>query len=552
MRILTWNINGIRTIPQYHREPHFSLWNTMKTHDDILNLLQADITCFKMKSSRQNLPKAVGVPALLPLKTGYSGVAVYARTATVFPCKAEEGLTGLLQPKPPLSPAERVSVREAYPDETLGESASDFDFRSLDSEGRALVVDLGCSCFGYNTRWIFHRTLEARVKGLIEVEKREVIVVGDLNACAAVRRAWRAREDSGRPQGPWSTSLRRFWPDRKAMYTCWNTKISARESNYGTRIDYILVTPGLLPWIQDADIQPEIKGSDHCPVFIDLRDEIIDTNGGVIKLRDSAQSPHGSPPSSGTSTSRGSWTRFFGKKAEPNAKATPAQPQTSQATSDPTPSATLGSEHADMLRCAVPSASEFTRRSAVFWEPGFERDSALGVGCCCETKTRYPGAGGFFVQKVKKDNLKPKKPGQTSLASFFSKSTSSSSKADASASGTKLTIVQEKLSAAEILDADYKLALSLSQESSPPRVSGTQSNGESKKAWSTLLAPVQPPLCQGKNFFICSRPVGPGYDRGKAERLREEVDPTWRCDFFKWASDVRLEMARKRSTGALG
>lgn len=225
-----------------------------------------------MKSSRQNLPKAVGVPPSyhsffsFPLqKTGYSGVAVYARTATVFPCKAEEGLTGLLQPKPPLSPAERVSVREAYPDETLGESASDFDFRSLDSEGRALVVDFGlfvlvnvyCPNDGTDTeerlqyKMDFHRTLEARVKGLIEVEKREVIVVGDLNACAAVvdhaegnlmvaRGQAEGMEGEGGfwerdvrrwlrswliSDGPDSTGslvdvVRRFWPDRKAMYTC--------------------------------------------------------------------------------------------------------------------------------------------------------------------------------------------------------------------------------------------------------------------------------------------------------------------------------------------
>jgi AP endonuclease-2 len=46
--------------------------------------------------------------------------------------------------------------------------------------------------------------------------------------------------------------------------------------------------------------------------------------------------------------------------------------------------------------------------------------------------------------------------------------------------------------------------------------------------------------------------VGPGYDKGKAERLREEVDPTWKCDFFKWSSDVKLEMTRKRSAGGPG
>lgn len=35
------------------------------------------------------------------------------------------------------------------------------------------------------------------------------------------------------------------------------------------------------------------------------------------------------------------------------------------------------------------------------------------------------------------------------------------------------------------------------------------------------------------------RPVGPGYDRGKSERLREEVNHQYKCNYFKWASDLK-------------
>ena len=45
-----------------------------------------------------------------------------------------------------------------------------------------------------------------------------------------------------------------------------------------------------------------------------------------------------------------------------------------------------------------------------------------------------------------------------------------------------------------------------------------------------------------------SSPVGPGYDKGRSERLREQVDHQWRCDFFKWSSDVRKEMMKKGNT----
>ena len=45
------------------------------------------------------------------------------------------------------------------------------------------------------------------------------------------------------------------------------------------------------------------------------------------------------------------------------------------------------------------------------------------------------------------------------------------------------------------------------------------------------------------------RPVGPGYDAGRDKRLREEVDPQYRCNFFKWTSEVRREVARESSKG---
>lgn len=75
------------------------------------------------------------------------------------------------------------------------------------------------------------------------------------------------------------------------MYACsihldpdWETRINARDSNYGTRIDYILVTPGLMPWVKACDIQPDVKGSDHCPVYIDLHDSITDEDGKQVNL----------------------------------------------------------------------------------------------------------------------------------------------------------------------------------------------------------------------------------------------------------------------------
>ncbi|CAB4252407.1 DNA-(apurinic or apyrimidinic site) lyase APN2 [Maudiozyma barnettii] len=65
--------------------------------------------------------------------------------------------------------------------------------------------------------------------------------------------------------------------DRLKMYTVWNTLKNTRPSNYGSRIDLILLTDVLKYNIKDANILAEVMGSDHCPVYADLSFESIST-----------------------------------------------------------------------------------------------------------------------------------------------------------------------------------------------------------------------------------------------------------------------------------
>ena len=58
-----------------------------------------------------------------------------------------------------------------------------------------------------------------------------------------------------------------FHPDREQAFTCWNTEMNCRSTNYGTRIDYIFASLNMSSVILDCDIQPEVLGSDHCPVL---------------------------------------------------------------------------------------------------------------------------------------------------------------------------------------------------------------------------------------------------------------------------------------------
>jgi exodeoxyribonuclease-3 len=53
-------------------------------------------------------------------------------------------------------------------------------------------------------------------------------------------------------------------------YSWWSNFAGARANNKGWRIDYINVTENLMPHLKHAQIYPDVKHSDHCPVFLEL------------------------------------------------------------------------------------------------------------------------------------------------------------------------------------------------------------------------------------------------------------------------------------------
>ena len=65
-------------------------------------------------------------------------------------------------------------------------------------------------------------------------------------------------------------SFRHLHPNTRQAYTCWSTLTSARSTNYGTRIDYILIGHNLVSYLTDAGLMPGVHGSDHCPVYAEL------------------------------------------------------------------------------------------------------------------------------------------------------------------------------------------------------------------------------------------------------------------------------------------
>jgi exodeoxyribonuclease-3 len=66
-------------------------------------------------------------------------------------------------------------------------------------------------------------------------------------------------------------AFRYLHPDAAQHYTWWRQFGGARERNIGWRIDYLLVSKALLPRLSAASILANVYGSDHCPVAIELQ-----------------------------------------------------------------------------------------------------------------------------------------------------------------------------------------------------------------------------------------------------------------------------------------
>lgn len=113
---------------------------------------------------------------------------------------------------------------------------------------------------------------------------RPVVFMGDFNIAHTemdVARPQEALKGTGflPEERAWITRLiehgyidtfRYLHPDQRDAYTYWDPWRDRRARNIGWRIDYVFISPDLLPHLRRAFIQPEIMGSDHCPVGIEL------------------------------------------------------------------------------------------------------------------------------------------------------------------------------------------------------------------------------------------------------------------------------------------
>ncbi|MEM9017484.1 MAG: exodeoxyribonuclease III [Verrucomicrobiota bacterium] len=116
-------------------------------------------------------------------------------------------------------------------------------------------------------------------------EKKPVIFAGDLNV--AHTEIDLARPKANRKNAGFSDeeragfddivaagfvdTFRHFHPDEEGHYSWWSYRGGARAKNVGWRIDYFCVTESLMERVESAAILNEVMGSDHCPVRLTLK-----------------------------------------------------------------------------------------------------------------------------------------------------------------------------------------------------------------------------------------------------------------------------------------
>lgn len=264
--------------------------------------------------------------------TGYSGVAIYTRSSLCAPIRAEEGITGILCP-----PGSSTSFFDLPEDQQIGgyPSISQYgdctlDAATLDSEGRCVLLEfpafvlIGTYCPANRDetrdhfRIGFLNVLDARIRNLVAAGKR-VILTGDLNIIReeidTANAQERMRKDGVTAEDFFSTPARRllnhlveggkvygerddgrekpvlvdicreFHPGRRGMFTCWEQRKNARPGNFGSRIDYICVSPECKDWFCESNIQEGLMGSDHCPVYTTIKDK-VQLGGKEVDIRD--------------------------------------------------------------------------------------------------------------------------------------------------------------------------------------------------------------------------------------------------------------------------
>lgn len=249
MKFISWNVNGLRAVMK-------------KGFMDIFHDLDADFFCLQETKLQEGQIK-MDLPGYHEYwcyaeKKGYSGTAIFAK---------QEALS--------------VSYNLGIPEH--------------DTEGRVITLEYpdfylvcvytpnaqdGLKRIDYRMAW--EDAFRAHLQALDAV--KPVLVCGDLNVAhneidlknpkSNIGNAGFSYEERGKftelLAAGFTDSFRHLYPDLTGAYSWWSYRGNARANNTGWRIDYWLCSDRIADKIEKAYIHPEIMGSDHCPVGLEI------------------------------------------------------------------------------------------------------------------------------------------------------------------------------------------------------------------------------------------------------------------------------------------
>jgi exodeoxyribonuclease-3 len=267
MKLASWNVNGIRAVV------------TKGTFQAFIKEHQPDIICLQETKAMRGQAE-IDLPEYdehwnSAQKKGYSGTAIFVRKGVAV----KEVILGL-----PEDLCQKYKLHE----DSYGDP---------NQEGRVTVVELDdlyvvtvytpnskgdLSRLGLrHTQWDpafleYMKRLEA---------KKPVAFCGDLNVAHQEQDLANPKANEGEHgftkeeregidriiAAGFVDSFRHFTPEGNGYYSWWTHWANARARNVGWRIDYWFVSKKLLPRLKSAAILPEVMGSDHCPVTIELK-----------------------------------------------------------------------------------------------------------------------------------------------------------------------------------------------------------------------------------------------------------------------------------------
>lgn len=262
MRIVSWNVNGIRAV---HRKGEFL---------PMIDSLKPDILCIQETKAERGQAE-IDLPEYEEYwnsaeKKGYSGTAIFTK---IKPLSTSLGLP-----------------QEIIKDYELSDGYGD-----LNTEGRVITLEFEgffmINVYTPNSKGDLSRLpmrhnhwdpAFLRYCKMLE-KKKPVIFCGDLNVAHTEDDLAQPKQNEGahgftKEERKGADNMEvagfvdtfRIFTKGNGHYSWWSNFARARDRNIGWRIDYLLVSKSLKDKVKKAQIHSDIFGSDHCPISLDI------------------------------------------------------------------------------------------------------------------------------------------------------------------------------------------------------------------------------------------------------------------------------------------